>query len=51
MDPIEFAGYQLRDASLEDVEHYFVYHADQHAALYLGGKPDGDEGVPLARAA
>jgi hypothetical protein len=42
-----YDGYVLRDASLEDIEHYFVYRADEHAALFLGG-PGGDEGLRIA---
>lgn len=29
------AGQILREASLEDVEHYFVYNADRYAEAYL----------------
>lgn len=32
---VEMDGYLLRDAPLEDVEHYFVYNADFHAAELL----------------
>lgn len=32
----EIAGWQLRDASFEDVEHFFVYNADVHAEMFLG---------------
>ena len=32
----EAHGWQLRDATLEDIEHYFVYHADEHAEAFLG---------------
>lgn len=39
---LDAAGYQLRDATLEDVEHYFVYNADLHASFFLDGPSDGD---------
>ena len=32
----EFSGYQLRDAELEVVAHYFEYNADLYAQAYLG---------------
>jgi len=35
-DPLDVDGWLLRDATLEDVEHYFVYHADEHAERHLG---------------
>jgi len=31
-----YDGWQLRDATLEDVIHYFVYHADAFAEAFLG---------------
>lgn len=34
-DDEEYAGFILREASLEDVEHYFVYNADRYAAVLL----------------
>ncbi len=32
----DYAGQVLREASLDEVEHYFVYNADHYAAAYLG---------------
>lgn len=46
-DWLALDGWALRDASLEDVEHYFVYHADEHAAAFLGS-PDPDDGLRRA---
>lgn len=31
-----YAGYQLRDAELDSVAHYFEYNADRYAEAYLG---------------
>lgn len=47
MDVLDFVGYQLRDAELDEVIHYFVYNADVHASIFLGG-PSGDEGLRKA---
>jgi hypothetical protein len=44
---MEYDGWMLRDADLEDVIHYFVYHAEDHAAMFLGD-PDPDEGIRIA---
>ena len=33
---VEYAGALLRESDLEDIAHYFVYTADEWAALYLG---------------
>jgi hypothetical protein len=33
---VEDAGTVLADAQLEDIEHFFVYTADQAADAYLG---------------
>lgn len=32
----ELAGYQLRDAELDEVAHYFEYNADLYAEAHLG---------------
>jgi len=47
LDWLELEGLVMRDATLEDVEHYFIYHADEHASMYLGG-PSGDDGLRRA---
>jgi hypothetical protein len=47
MGDLDYYGWLLRDATLEDVEHYFVYHADEHAATFLGHW-DPDDGLRKA---
>jgi hypothetical protein len=34
-DELMMVGWQLRDATLEDVAHYFIYNADVMADWYL----------------
>lgn len=47
MEVIDYDGWVLRDAELGEIAHYFAYHAEQHAAAYLDGPPDPDQGEPV----